>query len=1271
MKHTLLSTIAFFALLSLGFAQSTCVDTLEYPHAKASGYLGSIVNNTSGIPGYAQFYEAPQQISVKGVSLYIGVRSVASVWDTVMCTIYQANPDSTPGAVLATKELVVYNTYPQTGVDTNGSNLDTMMVSVLFDSAISVNSNFLVGVEYNGTLDMGIATNDYSVNDGGMEELAFYKWSTDSLWYKSNDGCIACWDVDYLIMPIVEYTPNYTYSVSSSTCDLTACVNYTESSILSHPMYNEVAFNGNTPSDSTRFSWGDGTSTVYNDTCNTYAMGGNYQIVVSEQIGWGIPAISTDTSSILISGTQGTVLVSHVSCNGLSDGSASVTAAAGFAPYTYLWDDLGAQTNASATGLSPGTYSVVVTDSLGCSDSVYTTVSEPAALTATTSASLSVICNTNSAGIATVSVTGGTLPYSYLWDDPSAQTDSAATGLSSGTYSVVVTDANGCTVNPSITEVGFSIAITSSNSPVCGGVCDGSITVTAYGGSSPLTYSWNDPTNQNTATAGNLCGDDTYVVVVTDADGCTASDSLLLSAPSQLNINVTSDELDCYGDANGTVSVSVSGGAGPYNYLWPSIGGNSGTQNNLSAGTYSVIITDNNGCSVIESASVTQPAAPLSANINSTSVKCYGGGDGSASATGTGGTAPYAYSWNGATAATTASHTLLTAGMYTVTVTDDNSCTYVDTAVVTQPTQIILSGSSSPDLTGNSGSAWVSASGGTPGFSYAWNDDSLQTDSIATGLTMGTYAVTITDDNDCKAILSLSVGDKETPAFQTTFQGANDDFARSIDHTATGGYIIAGYTESFGAGSSDMHVVVTDANGNFAWAKSYGGAEDDVANCVIQTTDGGYAICGYTESFGAGGYDVYLVKTDANGDVTWSETYGDTGDDRGYAVIETSSGYVIAGGTNSFGAGATDAYLIETDANGALQWAKTYGGSGNDYAYSLSAATGGYLIAGNTYSYGSGSADAYAIKTSTSGTITWSAVLGGAGDDEAWSIKEANDGGAIIAGLSNSYGNGENDVFVVKTDGNGATSWTKLYGGDGNDVGYDVEVTSGGYTVAGYSNSFGTGSDNVLLMGIDEAGVEQWSKIYGNSYHDRGWDMVHNTDNSYAVTGNTKSFGDDITAGYWENYLIKTDGDAGSQCNESNANPTETDTTVSASNGGTENSGGTANGATTVSSIISMAGDTVCYTTVGVQKYSIKEMGSIAVYPNPNNGNFSIDISLLQSAGSITLRVLDIQGKLVHQNAFAGNAYSKVIGLSNIGIGMYFVQVVTERGTLSKKIICQ
>ena len=195
MKHTLLSTIAFFAILSLGFAQSTCVDTLEYPHAKASGYLGSIVNNPSGIPGYAQFYEAPQQISVKGMSLYIGVRSVASVWDTVMCTLYQANPDSTPGLVLATKEVVVYNTYPQTGVDTNGSNLDTMMVSVLFDSAISVNSNFLVGVEYYDLNDnIFVVTNDEDANDGGMEELAFYYWEIDTAWISTNE--FGPWDID-------------------------------------------------------------------------------------------------------------------------------------------------------------------------------------------------------------------------------------------------------------------------------------------------------------------------------------------------------------------------------------------------------------------------------------------------------------------------------------------------------------------------------------------------------------------------------------------------------------------------------------------------------------------------------------------------------------------------------------------------------------------------------------------------------------------------------------------------------------------------------------------------------------------------------------------------------------------------------------------------------------------------------------------------------------------------------------------------------------------
>jgi len=196
------------------------------------------------------------------------------------------------------------------------------------------------------------------------------------------------------------------------------------------------------------------------------------------------------------------------------------------------------------------------------------------------------------------------------------------------------------------------------------------------------------------------------------------------------------------------------------------------------------------------------------------------------------------------------------------------------------------------------------------------------------------------------------VGASEPPAteWNRTYGGTDDDQAFSVRQTSDGGYIIAGLTYSFGAGSCDAWLVKTDTSGNMVWNKAYGGTSWDDAKSVVQTSDGGYIIAGYTYSFGAGGGDFWLVKTDSNGEMVWNKTYGGTDDDYAYSVQQTiDAGYIIAGLTESFGAGWEDFWLVKTDSNGEMVWNKTYGGTGNDWAFSVQQTSdGGYVIAGLT-----------------------------------------------------------------------------------------------------------------------------------------------------------------------------------------------------------------------------------------------------------------------------------------------------------------------------------
>jgi predicted transcriptional regulator len=189
-----------------------------------------------------------------------------------------------------------------------------------------------------------------------------------------------------------------------------------------------------------------------------------------------------------------------------------------------------------------------------------------------------------------------------------------------------------------------------------------------------------------------------------------------------------------------------------------------------------------------------------------------------------------------------------------------------------------------------------------------------------------------------------------------TIGGSSDDFAYSIIQSSDGGYVIAGYTQSFGAGGSDIYVVKLDSSGNVQWVKTIGGSDWDVAYSIIQSSDGGYVVAGRTYSFGAGKADMYVVKLDSAGNVQWAKTIGGSDDDRAYSIIQSSDGgYVVAGYTTSFGAGKEDMYVVKLDSSGNVQWTKTIGGSDKDVARSIiRSSDGGYIVAGYTRSFGSG-----------------------------------------------------------------------------------------------------------------------------------------------------------------------------------------------------------------------------------------------------------------------------------------------------------------------------
>jgi len=493
-------------------------------------------------------------------------------------------------------------------------------------------------------------------------------------------------------------------------------------------------------------------------------------------------------------------------------------------------------------------------------------------------------------------------------------------------------------------------------------------------------------------------------------------------------------------------------------------------------------------------------------------------------------------------------------------------------------------------------------------------------------------------------------------SFAKIYGVADEDYAYSVQQTSDGGYILAGLTSSFGAGSDDIFLIKTDANGNIIWAKTYGGTSGDWASSVQQTSDGGYILAGSTYTFGAGNYDAFLIKTDANGNVQWAKTYGGTDDDYAFSVQQTSDGgYIVVGGTSSFGAGWGNIFLIKTDANGNVQWAKTYGGTSGDGAYSVQQTSdGGYILTGWTLSFGAGLADIILIKTDANGNVQWAKTYGEANWDYGYSVQQTSDGGYIVAGGTDSFGAGNWDIWLIKTDANGNLQWAKTYGGTGYDLAYSVQQTSDGeYIVAGITASFGAGLGDVFLVKMDANGNIIWAKTYGGTNTDLAYSVQQTSDGEYIVAGITWSFGADL----YEAFLIKTDadGDMGSCSIAQDASPTVN--TVSP----------TVNTPTPSISYpsftVNSPSPTVTSPTLTVSEpcpfLSISESCQIASgLITPYKGGIKVS-----GSGEFEVKVYNVSGGIV--KSIKGKDEVKL----ELSRGVYFVEVITNSRVLREKVI--
>jgi hypothetical protein len=331
------------------------------------------------------------------------------------------------------------------------------------------------------------------------------------------------------------------------------------------------------------------------------------------------------------------------------------------------------------------------------------------------------------------------------------------------------------------------------------------------------------------------------------------------------------------------------------------------------------------------------------------------------------------------------------------------------------------------------------------------------------------------------------------------------DRGHSAQQTTDGGYIVTGFTTSYGGSDSDLWLIKTDSLGDTLWTRTYGGSSCDEGFSVQQTADGGYIVTGFTTSYGGSDSDLWLIKTDSLGDTLWTMVYNSGGSyEKGKCVRQTADGGYVITGAFGAGAGCTDVWLVKTDSSGNVLWTNNWGTIYYESGSSVEqTADGGYIITG-TKGITAGQNDVWLIKTDSLGNTLWTQTYGGSGNDSGNSVQQTPDGGYIINGIFSGC-----DVYLIRTDASGDTLWTRTYGGTDTDYGWSVDQTAdNGYVMAGYTWSF-AGYPQIYVIRTDSSGDTLWTMVHDDvgSY---GWFIEQTADSGYIVAGYTGGYQTDV-----------------------------------------------------------------------------------------------------------------------------------------------------------------
>jgi hypothetical protein len=366
-------------------------------------------------------------------------------------------------------------------------------------------------------------------------------------------------------------------------------------------------------------------------------------------------------------------------------------------------------------------------------------------------------------------------------------------------------------------------------------------------------------------------------------------------------------------------------------------------------------------------------------------------------------------------------------------------------------------------------------------------------------------------------IASSTFAQSTGPLWTKTYGEEGIAHAYSICPTSDGGFAMAGKFKDDEEASWDVYLIRTDSAGDTVWVRTFGGDGDEIARSVIQTTDGGFVIAGKTQSLGDGAWSVYLLKTDPEGSRVWVNSYGTTEMDIAKSVIQTSDGgYALVGATMGPDGVTYDAFLVKTDSEGNEEWARSYGGDDGEFATAITEAEGGgYIIAAATESFGEGVVDFYLIRTDPNGEVQWAKTYGAEDWDVPWDVRQTSEGDFVAVGETKSFSEYGMDVYVVKTKSDGELLWAKNYGGEGRQTAQAVWPTpEGDFIVGGYTYTYEEWGQDIYIARVGPDGEVAWVKTFGGPGKDIAHSIMQAVDGACVVAGETESLGPNASDAY-------------------------------------------------------------------------------------------------------------------------------------------------------------